>query len=124
MAEKFKLEKIGVILLGVKSIDASLPFYRDKLGMTVQGSNSEFAFLNGGGVTLALAVPLSKNSPAMVGATEVVFSVAGVQEAYAALRAQGVAFLIEPRVVNPPMWAANFVDPDGHRLSIYGPEKL
>lgn len=123
MAPAFKLEKIGVILLGVKSVESSLPFYRDTLGMTVQGANNEFAFLNGGGVTLALAVPLSKNSPAMVGATEVVFSVPGVREAYAALRAQGVTFLNEPRVVNPPMWAANFTDPDGHRLSIYGPEK-
>ena len=124
MAPIFKLEKIGVVLLGVKSMEASLPFYRDKLGMTVQGANEEFAFLAGGGVTLALAVPLSKNSPAMVGATEVVFSVSGVREAYVALREQGVTFLNEPRVVNPPMWACNFTDPDGHRLSIYGPEKL
>ena len=46
-----------------------------------------------------------------------------VRAAHAALRERGVAFTVEPRAVNPPMWAANFNDPDGHRLSIYGPEK-
>jgi len=122
MALAFKLQKIALIMLGVKDIEASLAFYRDQLGMTVQHHNPEFAFLHGDGVTLALSTPIAKNSPAMVGATEIVFSVAGVRAAFAALRGQGVEFFIEPRVVNPPMWAANFADPDGHRLSIYGPE--
>jgi len=122
MTPPLKLEKIGIIMLGVKNMEASLAFYRDKLGMTVQFGNPEFSFLDGGGVTLALSLPIAKNSPAMVGATEIVFNVAGVRAAYSALRAQGVEFFIEPRVVNPPMWAANFADPDGHRFSIYGPE--
>ncbi len=122
MASQFHLEKIGFIMLGVKDMDASLAFYRDRLGMAVQFSSPEFTFLNGGGVTLALSTPIAKNSPAMVGATEFVFHVAGVRAAFEALRAQGVTFFIDPRVVNPPMWAANFTDPDGHRFSIYGPE--
>jgi len=118
-----KLERIGVVMLGVTDVARAVEFYRDKLGMTVQHQNAEFAFLNGGGVTLALALPLAKNSPQMVGATEIVFSVEDVRAAYEALRARGVEFIIEPRVVNPPMWAANFTDPDGHRLSIFGPER-
>ena len=118
-----KLERIGVVMMGVTDVARAVEFYRDKLGMTVQNQNAEFAFLNGGGVTLALALPLAKNSPQMVGATEIVFSVEDVRAAYETLRARGVEFIIEPRVVNPPMWAANFTDPDGHRLSIYGPER-
>jgi len=118
-----QLNQIGLILLGVTNLAKSVAFYRDTLGLTLNAEvPGEFAFFNGGGVTLALAVPLAKNSPAMVGATEVVFSVPGVRAAHTALAARGVKFIVEPRLVNPPMWAANFTDPDGHRLSIFGPE--
>jgi catechol 2,3-dioxygenase-like lactoylglutathione lyase family enzyme len=51
-----------------------------------------------------------------------VFSVEHVRAAYDALRAAGVNFLNEPRVVSGANWAANFKDPDGHLLSIFGPE--
>jgi len=44
-------------------------------------------------------------------------------EAYAALGERGVKFRIEPRQVAGPNWAANFEDPDGHMLSVFGPEK-
>ena len=122
MAE-IQLSRIGVVMLGVQDLARAVAFYRDQLSLSLQQEFAgEFAFFDAGGVTLALSVPLSKNSPQMVGATELVFSVDGVREAYEALRARGVAFLREPRVVNPPMWAANFTDPDGHRLSIFGPE--
>jgi catechol 2,3-dioxygenase-like lactoylglutathione lyase family enzyme len=119
-----RLQKIGLVMLGVQDLARAVAFYRDQLGLPLQQEFAgEFAFFNAGGVTLALSVPLAKNSPQMVGATELVFSVDGVREAYEALRARGVAFLREPRVVNPPMWAANFTDPDGHRHSIFGPER-
>jgi len=53
---------------------------------------------------------------------EIVFSVEHVRAAYDALRAQGVEFTGEPRPITGPMWGANFRDPDGHILSIFGPE--
>ncbi len=118
-----KLTKIGVVMLGVKDLGRSVAFYRDKLGLTVQREIPGFAFLDGGGVTLALSEPLARASRHMAGATEVVFSVEGVRAAYEALREQGVAFTHEPRTVTGPMWAANFQDPDGHKLSIFGPEQ-
>ena len=34
----------------------------------------------------------------------------------------GVEFLREPSNVTGDSWAANFRDPDGHLLSIFGPE--
>jgi len=119
-----QLSRIGLVMLGVQDLGRAVAFYRDQLGLALQQEiPGDFAFFNAGGVTFALSVGLAKNSPQMVGATEVVFSVDGVREAYEALRARGVTFFQEPRVVNPPMWAANFTDPDGHRLSIFGPEK-
>jgi catechol 2,3-dioxygenase-like lactoylglutathione lyase family enzyme len=116
------LNKIGVVMIGTRDLARSLEFYRDRLGLTVQQQIPGFAFLDGGGVTLALSEPLARASEHMVGSTEVVFQVVGVHDAFAALQARGVTFMNEPRVVSPPMWAANFNDPDGHRLSIFGPE--
>jgi catechol 2,3-dioxygenase-like lactoylglutathione lyase family enzyme len=115
-----QLTKIGVVMLGTKDLARSLKFYRDTLGMAVQSESPNFAFLNAGGVTLALASPLAAAAEHMVGATEVVFSVDSVQAAYEELKRRGVAFVNEPRVVAPPMWAVNFKDPDGHGLSLFG----
>ncbi len=124
MAEsaEFKLKQVGVIMLGVKDAQRSAAFYRDKLGLAVKSAFEGFVFLDGGGVTLCLAEALAKASPSLVGATEVVFSVADVRAAYDALCGQGVEFSHAPRAVSGPMWAANFRDPDGHGLSIFGPE--
>ena len=118
----FKLSQIGVIMLGVKSVSHSLAFYRDELGLTVTSEFEGFAFLGTTGATLVLSEPLARARGTTVGATEVVFSVPDVRAAYEGLRARGVEFDNEPRVVTGTMWAANFRDPDGHGLSIFGLE--
>jgi catechol 2,3-dioxygenase-like lactoylglutathione lyase family enzyme len=118
----FKLKQIGVVMLGVTQMDRSLAFYRDKLGLVLKGQNEGFAFLDGGGVMLCLSEALGRLGSPIPGATEVVFSVGDVWGAHKALRARGVEFTLEPRTVTGPMWAANFDDPDGHKLSIFGPE--
>jgi methylmalonyl-CoA/ethylmalonyl-CoA epimerase len=117
------LSKVGLVMLGVADMPRALAFYRDKLGMKVQSENAEFAFLDGGGVTLALSTPLQKHTKLGAGAVEIVFSVESVRGAHEALRARGVEFIQEPRAVVGTMWSANFKDPDGHHLSIFGPEK-
>ncbi len=120
---EFKLSQIGVIMLGVKDAKISLEFYRDKLGLSVTSSFEGFAFLGTSGATLVLSEPLARASGgATAGAMEVVFSVLDVRAAYEGLRARGVEFTHEPRAVSGAMWAANFRDPEGHMLSIYGPE--
>jgi len=120
---EFNLSQIGVIMLGVKDVKRSLEFYRDKLGLSVTSSFEGFAFLGTTGATLVLSEPLARASgAATAGATEVVFSVPDVRAAYESLRARGVEFSIGPRMVSGPMWAANFRDPDGHGLSVSGPE--
>jgi len=119
-----KLSKIGVVMIGVKDFSQSVAFYRDTLGLPAQGEvPGEFAFFNAGGVMLALSVPHAnpKTSPSVVGALEIVFSVDNVTAAYEALRARGVKFVNEPRHTTGDNWSAVFTDPNGHRLSIFGP---
>lgn len=118
----FQLSSISLIMLGVQDLNRSVSFYRDKLGVTVRNLLTGFAFLDCGGVTLALSEPLLKANPVGAGAAEVVFSVQHVREAHRALVAQGVEFNQEPRQVSGPFWAANFKDPDGHQLSVFGNE--
>ena len=121
----FRLNTIAVVMLGVKDLPRSVAFYRDTLGLKAQGEvPGEFAFFNAGATTLALSSPLAdpKSSPSTVGALEVVFGVEDVTAGYEALRARGVTFVVEPRNVTGANWSAVFTDPDGHRLSIFGPK--
>ena len=110
-------------MLGVKDLARSVAFYRDQLGLTLQNQFEAFAFFSAGSVTLMLNQDLAKLSPNIAGATEIVFSVEDVRAAHEALRARGVVFTIEPRNVTGAMWSANFNDPDGHHLSVFGPER-
>ncbi|HLY59282.1 MAG TPA: VOC family protein [Terriglobia bacterium] len=122
---EFKLSKISTVMLGVREMDRAATFYRDKLGLAVQFEIPGFTFLNTGGVTLCLSEPLARAlagpSQPLAGVAELVFSVDDVQSAYEALAAKGVKFTLEPHNVTGTQWAANFDDPDGHKLSIFGP---
>ena len=120
---EFKLHSMSFVMLGVRDVQRSLAFYRDRLGLGVKTAFEGFVFLVSGAVSLVLSEALAQASPVTAGATEVVFSVADVRAAYEALRLQGVEFTHEPRSVAGPMWAANFRDPDGHGLSVFGPER-
>ena len=114
--------QIGIVMLGVQDMAKSVAFYRDRIGLAVKGQMEAFAFLDAGPVTLCLSGPLAQASTHIPGATEIVFPVESVRSAYKALQEKGVTFAIEPRNVAGPNWAANFNDPDGHKLSIFGPE--
>jgi catechol 2,3-dioxygenase-like lactoylglutathione lyase family enzyme len=116
----FKLSTVSHLMLGVTDLAASLEFYRDKLGLDLAFESPGFAFVNGSGITLCLNEPMSKLDGELVGATEIVFGVDDVDQAHEALSAIGVEFTHEPRQITPDQWAANFTDPDGHRLSVLG----
>ncbi len=119
----FALTQISNVMLGTTDLARSLTFYRDTLGLTVQFEMPGFVFLNAGSVTLSLSEAHSKLATPVAGGTEIVFAVADVTDAHKALTARGVEFLNAPRNVTGDQWAANFRDPDGHLLSIFGPEK-
>lgn len=119
---EFKLSQVTSIMLGVRNLNASLEFYRDKLGLAVKMQEPQIALLDAGPVTLGLSPGHVRLAPQVNGATEVVFRVENVRAARQALIDRGVAFMNEPRQVTPTDWAVHFRDPDGHLLSLFGPE--
>ena len=115
--------KIGMLMLGVTDMNRSVAFYRDAMGLPVQFGSEEFTFLDAGGVTLVLQAHETL-PPADEGLrTEVVFPVEDIEAAYGTLRERGVAFRVAPRIVTGDRLAADFRDPDGHVLSIFGPKR-
>lgn len=120
--EQLQLSRIHAIMLGVKDLGQSLGFYRDKLGLKVKMQESQIAILDAGPVVLGLSLGHVRLAPQVNGATEVAFHVDSVRAARQSLIERGVVFLNEPRQVTPAEWAAHFRDPDGHLLSIFGPE--
>jgi catechol 2,3-dioxygenase-like lactoylglutathione lyase family enzyme len=119
-----RLTRISNIILRVGELERSLEFYRDRLGMAVLGASEGYAFMDGGGVTLALNAignQIEANPPGLV---EVVFEVDDVEATYQALIRSGVHFRVVPRVVmsseGRELLAADFRDPDSHVLSITG----
>lgn len=109
-------------MLGATDLQSSVAFYRDRLSLQITGEHAGFAFFDAGGVTLALSEGLARAVLGVAGAVEVVFSVDHVRTEFQALQSRGIEFTTEPRAVHGPNWAANFKDPDGHILSIFGPE--
>jgi catechol 2,3-dioxygenase-like lactoylglutathione lyase family enzyme len=114
---------IGIVMLGVRELPRSVAFYRDTLGLPLSFASEEFAFLRAGAITLGLRQASDLAEAREDGRTELVFAVEDVELAYAQLGARGVGFRIAPRVVTGDQLAADFRDPDGHVLSIFGPRK-
>jgi catechol 2,3-dioxygenase-like lactoylglutathione lyase family enzyme len=114
------LERLAFVMLAVRDVDRAATFYRDALGLPMTGRFDDFAFFDTGEAKLALTSELGNGASHSEG-HECVFAVPSVEKAYAALRDQ-IQFLNEPRPVNDLNWAVNFRDPDGHLLSLYGPQ--
>jgi catechol 2,3-dioxygenase-like lactoylglutathione lyase family enzyme len=119
----YKVPAISMIMLGVRDMEKSVQFYRDRLGLAVKQQFPGFAMFDTGTVTLVLSEDSAKGAASVAGATEVIFSVEDVRAGAEALQKQGVEFSHAPHQVNGPMWAANFPDPDGHLLTLFGPER-
>jgi catechol 2,3-dioxygenase-like lactoylglutathione lyase family enzyme len=117
-----RLSRVSNVMLGVRDLAAATAFYRDTLGLELVGEFPGFAFFRTDTLTLCLSQPLAKASSQLVGATEIVFAVDDVTRAHEELSARGVEFVNAPRQVTQTDWAASFVDPDGHRLSVFGPK--
>ena len=122
MTEPVPPLRLGTVMLGVKDMDRALAFYRDALGLAVRFTTGEFSFLDSGDVVVALR--LASDLPAAAdGRTELVFHVYDIDAAHRALQERGVAFRVAPRIVTGDQLAADFRDPDGHVLSIFGPRR-
>jgi catechol 2,3-dioxygenase-like lactoylglutathione lyase family enzyme len=122
VASPIHLSRITAVMLGVRDLSRALDFYKEKLGLNVIMHEPALALLQCGAVMLGLSRGHVNLAPQVAGATEVVFAVDNVRAAQKALAAQGVTFTDEPRQATPTDWVAHFKDPDGHLLSLFGPE--
>ena len=120
--QRFRLSKASIVILAVTNLNRAVEFYRDVLGLKLTGTNEDFAFFDAGGFTLALRGDRPESEPADLTSVEIAFAVEHVKSAHRALRALGVDFKREPRIITGTTWATDFRDPDGHVLSIVGPE--
>src|ERR1700682_4135462 len=117
---RFRLSKASIVILGVTDLKRAVEFYRDQLGLKLTSTNEDFAFFDAGGFTLALRGGLPKLDKADLTASEIAFAREHVKPANQALKALGVEFKREPRIITGTTWATDFRDPDGHVLSIVG----
>jgi len=122
MAEAIQLSHIVAVMLGVRDLAPALAFYKDTLGLKVIMQEPSLALLQGGTMMLGLSRGHVNLAAHVAGATEVVFGVDNVRATHKAMTAQGITFMSEPRQATATDWVAHFKDPDGHLLSIFGPE--
>lgn len=112
----------GNLLIRVSDLEKSTKFYRDTLGLKITGGiPGEFAFLEWGGITLALR---ETDEPIAECLCEIFFHVSDVQATYESLSKKRIAFTKPPKTVTSDgmreLLATDFLDPDGHLLSITG----
>lgn len=121
-----KLKTASYVILYVPETEKALSFYRDTLGMTVKVNEEGWVELDAGPLTLALHHIDKTVQRSPEGAATVVFTVEKIHDAYEALKAKGVKFHREPQqVCETPDgigMSADFSDPWGNALSIYGTE--
>jgi predicted enzyme related to lactoylglutathione lyase len=110
------------LLLGVADVARATAFYEQTLGRAVRFKTDGIAFIDAGPIAIGLSADLGRFRQPVAGAVEVVFSVPNVRRAWRELTDKGVSVVREPRQVTPAEWAATFADPDGHLISLFGPE--
>jgi lactoylglutathione lyase len=118
------LSNLAYVIIYVKDTEKSVPFYRDLLGIKVKMQHPGWVELETGHTILALhgeekpSVARGQGQPIMV------FHVEKIHETFEALKANGVKFDAEPRQVceegDSAGLSADFKDPDGNLLSIFG----
>jgi catechol 2,3-dioxygenase-like lactoylglutathione lyase family enzyme len=121
-------------ILAVRDVDASIAFYRDHLGFTVEATYDDppYATLELAGTRLSLAEQghaaddrpgVAMTAPADPARADVVLvvEVDDARAEHARLAARGVRFLAEP--YEPPWGGCRFfcVDPDGFLVEIEQP---
>jgi len=124
------------VRLLVSDYDRAFAFYRDVVGLPVRFSDEASGYGEFETGTVTIALYLRQNMVATTGLTAststagsldrplLVFRVADVDAAAAALQGKGVTLALPP--TNRPQWTirtAHFHDPDGNLIEINGPLK-
>ena len=115
-----ELGDIGQVGMTVADIDASVEFYRDRLGLRlIARAAPGLAFFDCGGVRLMLSGAAGGTSP---GNSALYFTVADIRESCAELKERGVGTGRGPVLVHSAadyeLWMAFFEDPSGNTLAI------
>jgi len=113
----------------VRDLEASIAFYRDKLGFALQHRAPGFADFTGAGHTLALwervhiaantGVPVDLDAPASVVIAVKLTNAAALDAAYAELSAKGIAFIRPPADYPWNARCVYFTGPDGELWELY-----
>src|SRR3954454_296888 len=127
MSHSPNLTGVVSVMLGVRDLVASTRFYTETLGLKTRLQSPQIVLLDAGAISLGLSPGHARlapqtNASEINGATEVAFGVDDIRTAYQYLKDKGIAFLSEPRQATDKEFDAHFRDPDGHLLSIFGPE--
>jgi catechol 2,3-dioxygenase-like lactoylglutathione lyase family enzyme len=114
--------RVNMISIGVADMDRSVRFYTETLGLPLAGPRGEVTMVRAGEITIALNRPLGRSAPTGISeAVEIIFSVESVSGAEAELAARGCNFTVRAHEVTQGLWASTFTDPDGHKLTLFGP---
>jgi predicted enzyme related to lactoylglutathione lyase len=110
--------KIGYVIVGVKSLESAVAFYRDTMGFEFQFMEPEmhFASFRVGGMMFSLAEGAEKTHGTGDRNTGIGFMVPDLDAAHAELAAKGVKFTMSPGKMPWGGYMAMFVDPDGNEF--------
>ena len=112
------VSRVSVVYLYVSDMDRSLRFYRDLLGIPLEGDD-DWTEATLGGTRFALHATREGIGEVSSGTIHVSLEVADADAAAERLRAQGV----ETRETMRDEWgtALEVVDPDGYRIYLFQP---
>ena len=112
------VSRVSVVYLYVSEMERSLRFYRDLLGIPLEGDD-DWAEATLGGTRFALHATHEGIGELSAGTIHVSLEVADVDAAAERLRAEGV----ETRETMRDEWgtAVEVVDPDGYRVYLFQP---
>ena len=115
----FGLSSIGQVALTVRDIPRATAFYRDTLGIPFLFQAPGMVFFQTGEVRLMLGLPENDSQKF---SSIVYFRVEDIESAYQELKARGVEFTHEPRLIHrgqtADLWLAPFFDPDRNTLAL------
>jgi catechol 2,3-dioxygenase-like lactoylglutathione lyase family enzyme len=111
--------QIGYVIVGVRSLDAAVAFYRDVLGFQLLFAEPQFHFASFQIGALKFNLAGGDGGEANVHGTGnrntgIGFTVADVDAAHADLAAKGVTFTMAPSKQPWGGYMAMFTDPDGN----------
>lgn len=111
--------RVNVIYLYVSDMERSLAFYRDLLGIPLQGDDHWQETRFEGGLRFALHEAHEGVGELSSGTVHVDFEVADIEEASEKLRAAGV----DVRETMRDEWgsAVEVIDPDGYAIQLFQP---